>query len=49
VKVKVAAWREKQSYAVFPKQDRLNNPNRAGAQTMQLQGNALASIRLFQI
>jgi len=46
VKVTVAAWKEKQSYAVFTNQDRLINPdlhrfmtNRAGAQTTQLQGS----------
>src|SRR5262249_12570683 len=46
VKVTVAAWKEKQSYAVFTKQDRLINPdlhrfmtNRAGAQTIQLEGS----------
>jgi hypothetical protein len=46
VKVTVAAWKEKQSYAVITKQDRLINPdlhrfmtNRAGAQTIQLEGS----------
>jgi len=46
VKVTGAAWKEKQSYAVFTKQDRLINPdlhqfmtNRAGAQTVQLEGS----------
>ena len=46
VKVTVAAWKEKQSYAVFTNQERLINPdlhrfmtNRAGAQTIQLEGS----------
>jgi|SRR5580704_13943736 pimeloyl-ACP methyl ester carboxylesterase len=45
-KVTVAAWKERPSYAVIPKQDRLINPElhrfmtkRAGAQTIELQGS----------